>query len=233
MKAMILAAGLGKRMQPLTDFTPKPLLKVAGRYLIEFHLEKLEKAGIQDVVINTHWLAEQIPVALGTGEKWGLIIRYSNEPELLETAGGVRQALSHLVDSNSEIFLLINGDVYFEWDLHDWLEKAKASISDKKAFLALVPNPRHHLEGDFSIQTETDVLKLKQLADDQAFTYSGIGLYQASLFSELALGYRPLGPLLKEAIEQHSILGQVERAYWLDVGTPERLEELISRKAEK
>jgi MurNAc alpha-1-phosphate uridylyltransferase len=175
-------------------------------------------------------LAEQIPLALGKGEKWGLNIHYSYEPELLETAGGVRQVLSRLVDSDSETFLLINGDVFFEWDLTSWLDKAKASITNKKAFLALVPNPVHHIEGDFSIQAETNELKLKKAADDQAFTYSGIGLYNVSLFSELTLGYRPLGPVLKEAIDQQSIVGQVESAYWLDVGTPERLEELKARK---
>lgn len=230
MKAMILAAGLGKRMQPLTNVTPKPLLKVGERYLIEFHLEKLAKAGIRDVVINTHWLAEQIPAALGSGEKWGLSIHYSDEPELLETAGGIRQALEFLGDDDSETFLLINGDVYFEWDLSSWLDKAKVSITDNKAFLALVPNPVHHLEGDFCVHDETHVLKLKQSADDQAFTYSGIGLYQTSFFAALELGYRPLGPLLKEAIEQQSIVGQVESAYWLDVGTPDRLKELKARK---
>ncbi|MFT6028716.1 MAG: MurNAc alpha-1-phosphate uridylyltransferase [Oleiphilaceae bacterium] len=230
MKAMILAAGLGTRMQPLTNFTPKPLLKVGDRYLIEFHLEKLSKAGIKDIIVNTHCLAEQIPAALGTGENWGLNIHYSYEPELLETAGGIRQVISRLVDSDSETFLLINGDVFFEWDLTSWLDKAKASITNKKAFLALVPNPLHHLEGDFFIQAESGELKLKKTAGDDAFTYSGIGLYKTSLFSELALGYRPLGPLLKDAVEQQLIVGQVESAYWLDVGTPERLEELKSRQ---
>lgn len=227
---MILAAGLGKRMQPLTNFTPKPLLKVGDRYLIEFHLEKIAKAGIRDVVINTHWLAEQIPAALGSGDKWGLNIRYSHEPELLETAGGIRQVLKYLIDDDSETFLLINGDVYFDWELGGWLNKAQSLMKDKQAFLALVPNPKHHLDGDFCVQSETNELTLKKSANDQASTYSGLGLYKAALFSVLDLGYRPLGPLLKAAIEQQSIIGQVESAYWLDVGTPERLEELISRK---
>jgi MurNAc alpha-1-phosphate uridylyltransferase len=229
MKAMILAAGLGKRMRPLTDHTPKPLLKVGDRYLIEFHLEKLAKAGISDIVINTHWLADQIPGALGSGEKWGLNIHYSHEPELLETAGGIRQALKYLVDCDSDTFLLINGDVYFEWDLCAWLEKAETSIREKQAFLALVPNPQHHQEGDFCLDSQTSLLQLKQAVNDKAFTYSGVGLYKESFFSELLEGYRPLGPLLKKAIEGQVITGQLERDYWLDVGTPERLEELNCR----
>ncbi len=229
MKAMILAAGLGKRMQPLTNFTPKPLLKVGNRYLIEFHLEKLAKAGIKEVIVNTHWLAEQIPAALGNGEKWGLNIRYSHEPDLLETAGGIRQALDYLVDDQNDTFLLINGDVYFEWDLHAWLNKASSTIADKKAFLALVPNPPHHTEGDFCFQRDTSHLQLKDMTSDQAYTYSGLGLYHKSLFSELALGYRPLGPVLKQAITENLIVGGLEMDFWLDVGTPERLEALISR----
>ena len=228
---MILAAGLGKRMQPLTNACPKPLLKVAGRYLIEYHLEKLAKAGIRDVVINTHWLAEQIPEALGSGEKWGLTIHYSHEPELLETAGGIRQALDYLLDDGSESFLLINGDVYIEWDLNAWLNKAKRLMADKQAFLALVPNPAHHPEGDFSYQAEANELSLKASDVKQTFTYSGIGLYHTSLFSGLDIAHRPLGPLLKEAIAEHTILGQVENDYWLDVGTPERLNDLIARKS--
>ena len=163
MKAMILAAGLGKRMQPLTNFIPKPLLRVGDHYLIEFHLEKLANAGIRDVVINTHWLAEQIPSALGTGEKWGLNIQYSHEPELLETAGGIEHVLKNLVDDDSDTFLLINGDVYFEWNLGEWLKKAQALVAGKQAFLALVPNPQHHLEGDFCVQNEKTKMNKNEL----------------------------------------------------------------------
>lgn len=229
MKAMILAAGLGKRMQPLTKHTPKPLLKVGDRYLIELHLEKLAKVGIQDVVINTHWLAEQIPAALGSGEKWGLTIHYSHEPELLETAGGIRQALRYLIDDESDTFLLINGDVYFEWDLAEWLNSAQATIQNKQACLALIPNPQHNLEGDFCFQDQSKILSLINASTDESFTYSGIGLYRGSFFSKLKLGYQAMKPLFDEAIAQQLIVGQVEHAYWLDVGTPERLDELVSR----
>lgn len=226
MKAMILAAGLGKRMRPLTNFIPKPLLSVGDHYLIEFHLEKLANSGIRDVVINTHWLAEQIPEALGSGEKWGLNIHYSHEPELLETAGGIRQALEYLVDNSSEEFLLINGDVFFDWNLSGWLNKAHTLLQNKHAFLALVANPPHHVEGDFSCHCDTHLLSLNETLNAQTYTYSGIGLYRASFFSGLKQGYQALGPLLKQAIRDQFILGQVERDYWLDVGTPERLAQL-------
>jgi MurNAc alpha-1-phosphate uridylyltransferase len=229
MKAMILAAGLGKRMQPLTNFTPKPLLKVADRFLIEFHLEKLAKAGIQEVVVNTHHLAEQIPTALGSGEKWGLNIHYSHEPELLETAGGIRQALGHLIDDDTDPFLLINGDVYFEWDLSEWLEQAKATLNNKQACLVLIPNPEHHPEGDFCFQDKSKILCLKSTSFDKNFTYSGIGLYRGSFFSRLKPGYQAMKPLFDEAVKQQLIVGLVEYNYWLDVGTPGRLDELRSR----
>lgn len=230
MKAMILAAGLGRRMQPLTNTTPKPLLEVGGKYLIEFHLEKLAAAGIRDVVINTHWLADQLPQALGSGEKWGLNIHYSHEPELLETAGGIRQALDGLVDDVSEAFLLINGDVYFEWNLSTWLKKSEKSLNEHQAFLALVENPSHHSKGDFTCSSDSNLLGLKKNVPIDTYTYSGVGLYRASFFSGLDQGYQALGPLLKQAIADELIVGQVETAYWLDVGTPERLNTLIARK---
>lgn len=225
MKAMILAAGLGKRMQPLTNNTPKPLLKVAGQHLIEYHLAALASAGIHEVVINTHWLAEQMPIALGAGEKWGINIHYSHEPELLETAGGIRNALPYLVEDVSEPFLLINGDVFFEWNLLTWLERALVQLNTQHAFLALVPNPTHHLEGDFNCDQDTHMLALEGSSKSR-YTYSGVGIYRGSFFSELNQGYQALGPLLKQAIRDQKILGQVEHAYWLDVGTPERLDEL-------
>lgn len=226
MKAMILAAGLGKRMRPLTSKTPKPLLRVGGRYLIEFHLEKLAAAGIHEVVINTHWLADQLPLALGSGEQWGLKIHYSHEPELLETAGGIRQALAYLVDEDSEAFLLINGDVFFEWDLSAWLAKSKCLLNNFQAVLALVPNPPHHVDGDFTYSSHSHILGLKQEPLQDAYTYSGIGIYRVSFFSSLKPGYQALGPILKQAIANQLIAGQVETDYWLDVGTPERLDEL-------
>jgi MurNAc alpha-1-phosphate uridylyltransferase len=249
MKAMILAAGLGKRMRPLTEHTPKPLLKIGTRYLIEFHLEKLAKAGIKEVVINTHWLAEQIPAALGNGERWGLQIHYSHEPELLETAGGIRECLHLLASAPEDVFLLINGDVYFEWDLAAWIASAPMLDQQHPVFLALVQNPSHHPHGDFGILKNVGISKNVGFSKDldlskseaclvsrdsasDTYTYAGIGLYRASFFEHLAKGYHALGPMLKAGLEQRAILGRLEDAYWLDVGSPERLEALRSRLAE-
>lgn len=231
MKAMILAAGLGKRMRPLTDHTPKPLLKIGARYLIEFHLEKIAKAGIKEVVINTHWLAEQIPAALGNGERWGLQIHYSHEPELLETAGGIRECLHLLADNADHTFLLINGDVYFEWDLTAWLASAPLLDPQHPVYLALVENPPHHPQGDFAYSKADHSLAACDSSSD-TFTYAGVGLYRASFFQHLEKGYQPLGPLLKAGLAQRAILGRPVDAYWLDVGSPERLEALRVRLAE-
>lgn len=229
MKAMILAAGLGTRMQPLTNSTPKPLLKIGQTHLIEFHLQKLALSGFTDVVINTHWLAEQIPAALGSGEKWGLNIHYSYEPELLETAGGIQNALPLLVDDESEHFLLINGDVYFEWDLKQWLKNASDQIQTALAYLALVPNPEHHLQGDFGFAPSSNNLCLKSSEHEEAFTYAGVGVYKVSLFSNLQKGYQALGPILKTEIENYAIKGDLQQDYWLDVGSIERLDLLTKR----
>ncbi len=228
MKAMILAAGLGTRMLPLTANTPKPLLRVGDRYLIELHLEKLSKAGISDVVINTHWLADQIPAALGKGEKWGLSIHYSHEPILLETAGGIRHCLDRLVDGLEDSFLLINGDIYFEWDLTQWLAEAPALNDAHEAYLALVGNPSHHPSGDFALAEDGVTLRMPD-QDHASFTYAGLGLYRGSFFAHLDQGYHPLGPMLKAALKRHSVSGCLMHEYWLDVGTPERLEQLRLR----
>lgn len=231
MKAMILAAGLGKRMRPLTDHTPKPLLKIGERYLIEFHLEKLAQAGIKEVVINTHWLAEQIPAALGNGERWGLQLHYSHEPELLETAGGIRQCLHRLADKPDDVFLLINGDVYFEWGLAEWITSAPVLDQQHPVFLALVQNPPHHPQGDFAYSSSDFCLSACD-SDADTYTYSGVGLYRASFFEHLEKGYQALGPLLKTGLEQRAVLGCPVDAYWLDVGSPERLVELRARLAD-
>lgn len=231
MKAMILAAGLGKRMRPFTDHTPKPLLTIGSRYLIEFHLERVAKAGIKEVVINTHWLAEQIPAALGSGERWGVKIYYSHEPELLETAGGIRECLHWLANKPDDVFLLINGDVYFEWDLPSWLASAPILDEQHPVYLALVKNPAHNPKGDFSCSA-SDLCLSSCGRGAPTFTYAGIGLFRASFFAELEKGYQALGPLLKAGLEHKAILGKPVDAYWLDVGSPERLEELRNRLAE-
>lgn len=227
MKAMILAAGLGKRMRPLTDHTPKPLLKVAGRYLIEFHIERLANSGIQDIVINTHWLGEQLPEALGDGARWGLTIHYLNEEVLLETAGGIQAALPLLSDGKQP-FLVVNGDVYTEMNLASWLEASPVLTEQSLAYLALVKNPRHNEQGDFCYDAETSQLSL--FGDIlPAYTYSGIALLHPHLFKHVKAGPSPLGPLLKEHVDKQQVRGGLISDYWLDVGTPERLAELKQR----
>jgi len=227
MKAMILAAGLGKRMRPLTDHTPKPLLRVAGRYLIEFHIERLVRSGIKDIVINTHWLGEQLPEALGDGARWGITIHYLNEDVLLETAGGIQAALPLLSDDDQP-FLVVNGDVYTEMNLASWLDSSPVLSEQILAYLALVKNPDHNEEGDFCFDAETSKLSLFG-ATLPAYTYSGIALFHPALFKNITVGPSPLGPLLKHYIDKQQVLGTLMSDYWLDVGTPERLTELKQR----
>jgi len=240
MKAIILAAGLGTRMRPLTERTPKPLLKVAGKYLIEFHLEQLAKVGITEVVINTFWLAEQFLPALGTGDRWGLKIHYSHEKKLLETAGGILNALPLLKNertassTDSSAFLVINGDIYTEINLLNWLKQAPvlgASVNDKQAYLALVENPEHNIEGDFCLDAEEGSLHLKHTVnlDLPCYTYAGIGLYHPDFFKSLAPGPHPLAPLLKKQIAANQVCASLISDYWLDIGTPERLTQLQQR----
>ncbi|KZZ76430.1 hypothetical protein A3766_02430 [Oleiphilus sp. HI0132] len=227
MKAMILAAGLGKRMRPLTEHVPKPLLRIGEKYLIEFHLEKLAAAGIQDVVINTHWLAQQIPASLGNGEKWGLRIHYSHESELLETAGGIVQALSMLTDEAEPEFLLINGDVYSELNIAEFLNNASTHNESREAYLALVDNPEHNLKGDFVLQSSG---KLSANTNDgKHLTYAGIALFHRDFFKDIKPGPSQLGPQLRTAIEAQRVGGERIQSYWLDVGTPGRLQTLRDR----
>ncbi len=227
MKAMILAAGLGKRMRPLTDHVPKPLLKVGEKYLIEFHLEKLAAAGIRDVVINTHWLAQQIPACLGSGEKWGLRLHYSHEPELLETAGGIVQALSMLSDDTEPEFLLVNGDVYSELDITRFVQEASKKKKRCEAYLALVDNPAHQLKGDFVLKLDGELTQDAELGE--RLTYAGIALFHRNFFKDMKPGPSLLGPKLHAAIESGCVAGDHIRDYWLDVGTPERLQALRAR----
>jgi MurNAc alpha-1-phosphate uridylyltransferase len=226
MKAMILAAGLGKRMRPLTDTCPKPLLKVGGKALIEYHIEAISAAGIKEIVINTHWLSEQIPKRLGDGSRWGVQLRYSHEDTLLETAGGIIKALPYLRSSDDEPFLLINGDIFLRYDLSKWIKRSQIVKSDCLADILLVENPPHNLEGDFGLSNQGLICE-KQYASDnylKTYTYSGVGLYRPSMFETLPSGPRALGPILRD--QAHQILGSVCSGFWLDVGTPERLAEL-------
>ncbi len=222
MKAMILAAGRGERMRPLTDHTPKPLLLVAGQPLIVWHLKRLAAAGIREVVINHAWLGEQIESALGNGNPWGVSIQYSPEQTALETAGGVANALPLL---GADPFLVLNGDVWCDWPLEralDWFGKTP-SPTEPLAHLVLVQNPTHHPEGDFSIDPQGRLSPHHR----PLLTYAGLGIYHPELF----VGVAPhessaLAPLLKRAMVQGRVTGELHAGQWMDVGTVERLNAL-------
>lgn len=224
MKAMILAAGRGERMRPLTDQVPKPLLQVGGKSLIVWHLERLAAAGLREVVINHAHLGEQIEVALGDGARWGLSIRYSPEPPgALETAGGIVNALP-LLGADAP-FLVINGDIYCDWDV----ARATTALSPGDiAHLVLVPNPQHHAQGDFVLRGRAvDADIAARDTGSQALTFSGIGIYHPSIFAGIERG-RPakLAPLLRAAMGEQRVSGELHAGRWVDVGTPERLREL-------
>ncbi len=214
MKAMILAAGRGERMRPLTDKLPKPLLEVGGKALIEYHLTALQQAGIHDVIINHAWLGDKIESFLGNGARFGLHIEYSAEiPAALETAGGIIQALPRL---GTEPFIVINGDIWCDYPLQQL-----PSHPDGLAHLVMVANPGHNPQGDFCLVNH----KL-QAEGEPKLTYSGIGVYHPDLFAGLEPGIRPLAPLLKNAMTTHQVSGEFYQGRWYDIGTPERLAEL-------
>ena len=224
MHAMILAAGRGERMRPLTDTVPKPLLPVAGKPLIVWHLEKLARAGIRDVVINHAWLGNKIESALGSGAQFGLNIRYSAETSALETAGGIATALPML---GSEPFLVINGDIWCDWDVQQAQAIAKnLSAQVQHAWLLLVPNPAHHPDGDFDL-SHSGLVGTGAL---NRHTFSGIGVYAPALFSRTRPGQpAKLAPLLREAMSNRAVSGTLHTGAWVDVGTPQRLKELDQR----
>ena len=216
---MILAAGRGERMRPLTDNLPKPLLKVAGKMLIEYHLEKLKAANITEVVINYAWLGEKIEQALGDGSRYGLNIRYSAEGEALETAGGILNALPLLkgADNDTEVFVVINGDIFCDYDI-----STLPSSIPGLAHLVLVNNPEHNSEGDFVITKSGAV----EQAGKNKLTFSGIGIYHPDLFKDYPNGKLALAPVLRKAMEQQLVSGELYQGVWHDIGTPERLSEL-------
>jgi MurNAc alpha-1-phosphate uridylyltransferase len=215
MKAMILAAGRGERMRPLTDHTPKPLLLVAGKPIIEHTIKQLVAAGFTELIINHAYLGTQIEAKLGNGQQFGANIQYSPEGEQgLETAGGIINALPLLGD---DVFLVVNGDIATDFDF-----ASLKNIAVNFAHLVLVPNPDHHPAGDFGLNNTG-------LVDEQAeeqLTFSGIGLYHPKLFYNLPAGSRKLGPLLRQAIAKQQLSGQKHTGFWLDIGTPERLQAL-------
>lgn len=214
MKAMILAAGRGERMRPLTDHTPKPLLEVGGKALIEYHLTALHQAGVREIIVNHAWLGEQIEARLGNGERYGLQIQYSaEEPVALETAGGIIQALPRL---GSEPFIVVNGDIWCDYPMQQLPQQL-----DGLAHLVMVDNPPHNPQGDFCLKAGR-----LQVEGHDKLTYSGIGVYHPQLFAGLQAGIRPLAPLLKAAMAKGLVSGEHYRGHWLDIGTPERLQEL-------
>jgi MurNAc alpha-1-phosphate uridylyltransferase len=223
-QALILAAGRGERMRPLTDQCPKPLLTVQGKPLIAWHLERLARAGVQDVVINTAWLEPQFPAALGDGSAFGLRIRYSHEGArfggALETAGGIATALPLLRDAP---FWLVAGDVFMPGFDFPAADAQRFAASGALAHLYLVPNPPHHPAGDFGISPEGLALSRAE----KQFTYSTLGLYRPALFKHTPAGQKAaLAPLLRQAMQGGQVTAALYSGRWTDVGTPARLAEL-------
>jgi len=221
MKAMILAAGRGERMRPLTDTLPKPLLTVADKPLIVYHLERLAAIGIKEIVINIAYLGEKIRQALGDGSEWGLSIQYSEEPEPLETAGALLHALPLLGD---EPFLLVNGDV---WTDFDFSLLTSMPLTNDLARLVLVNNPEHNPSGDFALDNDK-IFEKHEKENQQAYTFSGIALVNPELIGDYPEKRRifPLREVFLNAIKSNKLGGVFFNGDWRDIGTPERLLEL-------
>jgi N-acetyl-alpha-D-muramate 1-phosphate uridylyltransferase len=217
MKAMLLAAGRGERLRPITDSLPKPLVPVRGRPLIAWHLAALVSAGVREVVINLSWLGEQLRAALGDGSEFGVRITWSEEgPVPLETGGGIFHALPWL---GPDAFLVVNADIWTDIDF--------GSLSlepESHAHLVLIPNPPHHPRGDFGLDGDLVVDR-----DSERLTYSGVGIYRPEFFAGCAPGRFPLLPLLNRAIAARRVRARVHHGVWCDVGTAERLASLEAR----
>ena len=220
MKVMLLAAGFGQRMRPLTDHTPKPLLQVAGTPLIEHHIRRLAELGLEDLVINVSHLAQQIIDYCGDGSRWGVSITYSPESTPLETAGGIINALPLLGDAP---FMVVNGDVWTDYPFSQ-LASHKLDEVTSEAHLVLVDNPPQHPLGDFSLDSDSQ-LGLKE-PHCMGYTYAGLGLYSPKFFAGVETGILALRPLLDKAIANGLTSGEYYGGEWVDVGTPERLNSL-------
>ncbi|NOT84888.1 MAG: nucleotidyltransferase family protein [Methylococcaceae bacterium] len=215
MKAMILAAGRGERMRPLTDQTPKPLLIAAGKPIIEYTILQLVAAGFTDIVINTAHLGGQLPTVLGNGARWGANINYSHEGEqALETAGGIINALPLL---GEEPFLVVNGDIATDFNFAKLHQQPIAL-----AYLVLISNPSHHEQGDFYLAANGQLSSI----ETPKLTFSGIGVYHPDLFRHQPAGIRKLAPILRAAMLEHKVSGEHFEGFWMDIGTPERLQAL-------
>ena len=222
MKAMILAAGRGERMRPLSDVAPKPLLRVGGKPLIVWHIENLVRDGFTDIVINHAHLGHLIEAVVGNGAQFGAQVRYSPEAEALETAGGIAQALPLL---GSDPFLVVNGDIYIEYDFCRAREIGKAMRAEAAlfaAYLVLVDNPPHHVAGDFALAHGR-----VQLGGESLLTFTGVAVYQPGKFLAIEPGTKAkLSPLLRALIANDQVRGEHHRGRWVDVGTPQRLADL-------
>jgi len=227
---LLLAAGRGERMRPLTNTTPKPLLQIQGKSLLQWHIEALVAANTNRVVINHAWLGEQIELALGNGANWGIQIQYSPEETALETAGGIHQALPLI--NPEPYFLVINGDVFCPgFPIAAFTSRFQAHLNSETkplAYVALVPNPPQHPEGDFYLQGDHVSDKpITPLLQETKLTFSGIGIYHQSLFKDLQPGKAAkLAPLLRSAMAENHVFGEKYSGPWHDVGTPQRLHEL-------
>lgn len=215
---MLLAAGHGTRMRPLTDNTPKPLLNIGGKSLIEHHLENLRQAGFLNIVINIAYLGDQIKERLGDGRRFSLDIQYSDEQDsgALETAGGIKKALPLI---NSDPFLVINADIWTDFDFETILHPL-----EHQARLVMVNNPPHHPEGDFSIDPSS--LLTERDIQAESYTFSGIALYRKSVFENIEHGKQALRPVFNNGIQQQCIEAQIHSGQWYDVGTPESLQQV-------
>lgn len=219
MKAMILAAGQGTRMRPLTLYKPKPLLEVGGKALIVWHIEKLKQMGVTEIVINSAWLADVLIGTLGDGSQFGVKILWTREDQGLETAGGIINALPLL---GTEPFILVNGDV---WTTFDFAHLLHIPLEQDLAHLVFVTNPVQHPKGDFTLLNGR-AYTFEQEQTGEALTYSGIAVIHPKMFDGLEAGKRPLAPLLKQAMQNGKISAEKMQAAWVDVGTPERLSDL-------
>lgn len=223
---VILSAGHGTRMLPLTKSTPKPLLKVGSLSLIEHHLVRFKGLGFKNIVINTAYLGEQIRSTLGDGSHYDLDIDYSDEAETgaLETAGGLKAALPLI---KSDPFIVVNADIWTDYDFSKLLDHSTYSAAYNGACLVMADNPEHNPNGDFGLPLDQDKPQiLLNTGKDNRYTYSGIGLYSKSIFEKVSTGKQALGPLLKALCEQKKIKGIIHQGVWHDIGTPERLEEI-------
>jgi N-acetyl-alpha-D-muramate 1-phosphate uridylyltransferase len=217
MKAMLLAAGRGERLRPITDSLPKPLVRVGGRPLIAWHLARLSQAGVREVVINLSWLGDQLRAALGDGREFGVRISWSEEgPVPLETGGGILKALPLLAPGP---FLVVSADIWTDIDF------ARIGIpEDSRAHLVLIPNPPHHPRGDFALEDGRVVDR-----ETDRFTYGNVGIYRSELFDGFNPGRFPLLAALRRGMAARQVSGEIHRGAWCDVGTPERLAGLEKR----